>query len=244
MAPVIAGTMAAAPNGGGAYGTPEYTPFTSAHMINFEWLQHGGGANQIFPASADLMDAAGRTVITSYAVHRPDGNWSLMLINHDLNAAHPIHLVIDDAKHVSHSFAGSVSSCAVLQHPGENKNTTMAPAARRHVYSPSRVDHRDSREGAVVRPTSRLKYRVPLVGAAAAAVLHNVSRKAFYDEVVIRVAQNGSLRDSGQRATFQHVKYIGDLMQPKNISRSIIKSVDLRVGVELRRGTQTDHNRQ
>ena len=42
------------PKGGGAYGTPEYTPFTSAHMINFEWLEHGRGANRIFPASADL----------------------------------------------------------------------------------------------------------------------------------------------------------------------------------------------
>jgi hypothetical protein len=116
------------PNGGGAYGTPEYTPFTSAHMINFEWLEHGGGANQIFPASTDLFDAAGRTVITSYAVHRPDGTWSLMLINHDLNAAHEIHLVIDDAKHEHHSFAGPVALVRYCNTPSENKNTTMTPS--------------------------------------------------------------------------------------------------------------------
>jgi F5/8 type C domain-containing protein len=115
------------PNGGGAYGTPEYTPFTAAHIINFEWLQHGGGANQIFPASADLIDAAGRTVITSYAVHRPDGNWSLMLINHDLHAAHQIHLVIDDANHVQHSFAGPVALVQYCNTPSENKNTTVTP---------------------------------------------------------------------------------------------------------------------
>jgi hypothetical protein len=116
------------PNGGGAYGTPEYTPFTSAHIINFEWLQHGAGANQIFPASADLMDAAGRQVITSYAVHRPDGNWSLMLINHDLNAAHQIYLVIDDASHVKHSLAGPVALVQYCNTPSENKNTTMTPS--------------------------------------------------------------------------------------------------------------------
>ncbi|HXX21987.1 MAG TPA: discoidin domain-containing protein [Terriglobia bacterium] len=115
------------PNGGGGYGTPEYTPFTSAHIINFEWLEHGGGANQIFPASADLMDAAGRAVITSYAVHRPDGNWSLMLINHDLSAAHQIHLVIDDAKRVQHHFAGPVALVQYCNTPSENKNTTMTP---------------------------------------------------------------------------------------------------------------------
>jgi hypothetical protein len=96
-------------------------------MINFEWLQHGGGANKIFPASADLMDAAGRTVITSYAAHRPDGSWSFMLINHDLNAAHKIHLVSDDASHVKHSFAGSVALVQYCNIPGENKNTTMTP---------------------------------------------------------------------------------------------------------------------
>jgi hypothetical protein len=115
------------PNGGGAYGTPQYTPFTSAHIINFEWLQHGAGANEIFPASADLMDAAGRIVITSYAVHRPDGNWSLMLVNHDLHAAHQIHLVIDDANHVQHSFAGPVVLVQYCNTPSENKNTTMTP---------------------------------------------------------------------------------------------------------------------
>ena len=117
------------PNGGGAYGTPEYTPYTSAHMINFEWLQHGGGANQIFPASADLVDADGRTVITSYAVHRPDGNWSLMLINHDLHAAHQIRLVIDDANHVAHPFARPVALVQYCNTPSDDKNTTMTPPA-------------------------------------------------------------------------------------------------------------------
>jgi hypothetical protein len=116
------------PPGGGTYGTPQYTPFTSAHLINFEWLQHEAGANQIFPASADLTDATGRTVITSYAVHRPDGNWSLMLINHDLNAAHPVHLAIEDANHVPHSFAGPVALVQYCNTPEENKATTLTPS--------------------------------------------------------------------------------------------------------------------
>ena len=91
--------------------------YSSAHIINFEWLQHEAGPNKIFSASAELKDAIGRTVVTSYVVKRPDGNWSLMLTNHDLKAAHPVGPVIDDAKHVSHSFIGPVSSRAVLQHP-------------------------------------------------------------------------------------------------------------------------------
>ncbi|HTU34972.1 MAG TPA: hypothetical protein VMF66_14320 [Candidatus Acidoferrum sp.] len=113
-------------DGGGTYGTASYTPYSSAHLINFEWLQHGAGANKIFPASADLKDAAGRNVITSYAVKRPDGNWSLMLINHDLNAAHPVHIVIDDAKHVVHPFVGSVALVQYCNNPAEDKNVTIA----------------------------------------------------------------------------------------------------------------------
>ncbi|HTS68378.1 MAG TPA: discoidin domain-containing protein [Terriglobia bacterium] len=116
------------PNGGGANGTPEYTPFMSAHLINFEWLQHSAGPNRIFPASADLMDAAGRKVITAYAVHRPDENWSFMLINHDLNAAHTIRMVIDDANHKQYSLVEPVALVQYCNNPDENKSTTMAPS--------------------------------------------------------------------------------------------------------------------
>jgi hypothetical protein len=49
-----------------------------------------------------------------------------MLINHDLNAAHPVHLVIDDAKHVSHPFVGSLALVQYSNNPDENKNITMA----------------------------------------------------------------------------------------------------------------------
>ena len=113
--------------GGGTFGTPQYNPFTSAHIINFEWLQHGG-KNEIFPATTDLIDAAARTVITAYAVHRPDDNWSLMLINHDLNAAHQIHLVMDDANHAQHSFAGQIGLVQFCNTTNENKNVTMTPS--------------------------------------------------------------------------------------------------------------------
>jgi hypothetical protein len=50
-----------------------------------------------------------------------------MLINHDLNAAHQIHLVIDDVRHVKHSFVGSVDLVQYCNNPSENKNTTMPP---------------------------------------------------------------------------------------------------------------------
>jgi hypothetical protein len=115
------------PPGGGTFGTPQYTPFTSAHVINYEWLQHDAGANQVYPASCDLLDAGGRNVITSYAVHRPDGNFSFMLINHDLHAAHRVRLVLDDADHAQHTFTGDVHLIQYCNTPAQNQNTTTAP---------------------------------------------------------------------------------------------------------------------
>ena len=117
------------PPGGGTYGTPQYTPFTSAHLINFEWLQHDAGINQIFPASADLVDPAGRNVITAYAVHRPDDHWSLMLINHDLNASHRVRLAFEDAQRGARVFTGPVALVQYCNNPAENLATSTAPSA-------------------------------------------------------------------------------------------------------------------
>lgn len=72
--------------------------YFAAHVINREWVQHRSGMHQMFPASSDIKDSDGNTLVTSYAVHRPDGNWSLMLVNRDENQPHSIHVVFSDAK--------------------------------------------------------------------------------------------------------------------------------------------------
>src|SRR5579859_2957131 len=63
--------------------------YYAAHMLNLEWLQHRAGFHQMFPSSSDLAD------VTSYAVLRPDGNWSLMLANRDSGQAHAVQVVFD-----------------------------------------------------------------------------------------------------------------------------------------------------
>jgi hypothetical protein len=61
-------------------------------MINLEWVQHRSGVHQMFPSSTDIKDAEGNVLVTSYAVHRPDGNWSLMLVNRDQNNPHTVRV--------------------------------------------------------------------------------------------------------------------------------------------------------
>ncbi|HJZ66058.1 MAG TPA: discoidin domain-containing protein [Candidatus Acidoferrum sp.] len=87
------------------YEIKAYTsPYYAAHMINLEWVQHRSGVHQMFPASADLKDGDGNLLVTAYAVHRPDGNWSLMLVNRDENNAHTVRVSLENAKEKRSSF--------------------------------------------------------------------------------------------------------------------------------------------
>ena len=84
--------------------------YFAAHMINLEWVQHRAGLHQMFPSSTDITDAEGNLLVTSYAVHRPDGNWSLMLVNRDETNPHTVRVVFADSKRKRNtSFAGPVT---------------------------------------------------------------------------------------------------------------------------------------
>jgi len=84
--------------------------YFAAHMINFEWVQHRSGIHQMFPSSTDIKDGDGNALVTSYALHRPDGNWSLMLVNRDQANPHTIRVVFEDsASGRKSSFSGPVS---------------------------------------------------------------------------------------------------------------------------------------
>ncbi|MGE5144354.1 MAG: glycosyl hydrolase family 5, partial [Acidobacteriota bacterium] len=72
--------------------------YFAAHMINLEWLQHRAGVHEMFPSSTDITDADSNLLVTSYAVHRPDGNWSLMLVNRDETNPNTVRVVFEDAK--------------------------------------------------------------------------------------------------------------------------------------------------
>jgi hypothetical protein len=79
-------------------------------MINVEWVQHRSGMHYMYPATTDLKDADGNVLITSYAVLRPDGNWSLMLVNRDETQPHNVRVTFEDSKSKrANSFSGPVA---------------------------------------------------------------------------------------------------------------------------------------
>lgn len=81
--------------------------YYAAHMINLEWVQHRSGIHEMYRSSVGLKDRDGNQLVTSYALHRPDGNWSLMLVNRDESSPHTVKISFDNAAR-AFFFAGPV----------------------------------------------------------------------------------------------------------------------------------------
>ena len=77
-----------------------------ALLVNTEWVQPSGGEHQVYAAKSDISDGAGHDLITAYALKRPDGQWAVMLVNRDQQAAHKVRIAFED--HSTAGFAGPV----------------------------------------------------------------------------------------------------------------------------------------
>lgn len=83
--------------------------YFASQMLNLDWLKHGAGTHQLYSASTDLHDDADHQLITAYAVKRPDGDWSLLMVNKDPSNPHEVNLAFDnDGKQVANGFTGRV----------------------------------------------------------------------------------------------------------------------------------------
>jgi hypothetical protein len=60
-----------------------FATYFGARLLTQEWLQPGDEVHEIYPAMSSVRNAEGEELITAYAVHRPDGLWSVLLINKD-----------------------------------------------------------------------------------------------------------------------------------------------------------------
>ena len=94
-----------------SYEIKGYTsPYFAAHMINREWVLHHSGVHRMFPSSTDIKDSDGNLLVTSYAVYRPDGTWSLMLVNRDETTPHTVRVEFEDSASRHHAvFSGPVT---------------------------------------------------------------------------------------------------------------------------------------
>ena len=83
--------------------------YFAAQLITQEWAQPVDAEHLLFAAGSDVKDAEGHTLVTAYALLRPDGQWSVMLVNKDYDNAHEIRIVFhDDDAHGDDTLAGSI----------------------------------------------------------------------------------------------------------------------------------------
>jgi len=91
------------------YNISGYTSlYFAAQLINNEWAQHRSGTHRMFLSTVKLNDEEGNALVTSYALHRPDGNWSILLVNRDEQQAHSIRVSFDNLPGKSVGFFGPV----------------------------------------------------------------------------------------------------------------------------------------
>jgi len=91
-----------------------YPPqYLAAQVITREWVQPVDSPHRLFKVSSDVTDASGNLLVTAYAVERPDGQWSLMLINKDHENDHAVKVVfVDSETKRERCFSGQVDRIA------------------------------------------------------------------------------------------------------------------------------------
>jgi hypothetical protein len=90
--------------------TPDYrfrqytSQYFAARLINLEWVKPGDEVHHLYRASCDALDGTGHRLVTVYAARRPDGQWSLLLVNRDQENAHAVRVVFHNAESGSSGF--------------------------------------------------------------------------------------------------------------------------------------------
>ncbi len=101
--------------------------FFAAQLLTQEWSQPVDAEHRLFSAASDIKDGDGHVLVTAYAVLRPDGQWSLLLINKDYDNPHAVRIKFHDGDgNKDSAFAGSVAMVTFGKaqyqwHPGRKK---------------------------------------------------------------------------------------------------------------------------
>ena len=104
--------------------------YFAAQMLTKEWVQPKDAEHKLFRAAGDIKDSSGHVLVTAYAVLRPDGQWSLLLINKDHDHDHAVRIVFQDSQAKKESgFAGPISMITF------GKNQYQWHPARRNGYA-------------------------------------------------------------------------------------------------------------
>lgn len=75
------------------YKVRAYPPqYLASQVITKEWMQPVDQIHKLYKVSSDVKDAAGNLLVSAYAAERPDGKWSVMLVNKDHDNDHAVKI--------------------------------------------------------------------------------------------------------------------------------------------------------
>ncbi|MGA2353686.1 MAG: discoidin domain-containing protein [Terriglobales bacterium] len=78
--------------------------FFAAQLITQEWAEPKDAEHALYTASSDVKDSHGHLLVTAYPLQRPDGQWSLMLVNKDHDHPHRVQIAFHDASSSRDAF--------------------------------------------------------------------------------------------------------------------------------------------
>lgn len=87
-----------------------YPPqYIATQVITKDWAQPVDASHRLFKATSDVKDEQGNLLVTAYPLQRPDGQWSVMLVNKDQNQDHAVRVSFEDsASKQERAFSGRV----------------------------------------------------------------------------------------------------------------------------------------
>ncbi|MBV9268403.1 MAG: hypothetical protein JO061_19710, partial [Acidobacteriaceae bacterium] len=105
-----------------------YSPqYLATQVITKEWVQPVDSIHKLYKAASDVKDDKGNILVTAYPVQRPDGKWSILLVNKDKDHDHTVKVrFADAADNDDRFFTGSVDR--IVFGPGEYVWHADAPA--------------------------------------------------------------------------------------------------------------------
>lgn len=104
--------------------------YFAAQLLTKEWVEPKDAEHRLFRAVGDIKDSSGHVLVTAYAVLRPDGQWSVLLINKDHENDHAVRVVFQHSESQKDTnFAGPVTMITF------GKNQYQWHPARRNGYA-------------------------------------------------------------------------------------------------------------
>jgi len=89
--------------------TQRFAVYFGARLVTEQWFGEPYRRHEVYPAVSTLQNEDGEALVTVYALHRPDGLWSLLLINKDPQRDFQVGLRFRNEVHGSIvGFGGSV----------------------------------------------------------------------------------------------------------------------------------------